>query len=663
MSSRHDKERDRDRRDKDRERERERDRDDRRRDKEDSSKRKREDSSRRRSRSKSPPGKDRSDSSSVDSSDERQHRKKSSRSHRSNSRERDRKKESKRKDRDRDKDRDKEKGRDDRRKDKEKNDRETERGGSSSGASSSSSRRELPRVSPAESAAVSAVTDDAALDEEIRKRRERVRQWQLLRAAQEGDSGTSSSAASAPSTSESEGMAKTDAGVEDTTGMQGASEEADGRTAHQDSLQHHGWSLEDEEDDSEDDENPEDGADAEAKIADLNDYDRHLPPLETKSSDELTALPNGKNMVHNEPPPSTFAYNDSNDSTITARLNNSSAMLVSDGEDSEIDPLDEFMNSLHGVYMPEPPTALAAPPLGAPKEPASSSFGFSLPAKKQKKVSSDISAFGSNTITLEDILGSMKNDGDEVSDVNKTTDKNAEMEVVPTMAAGKGLELGLGSGWESDASIHQPSPNAQSTAQKRGVVAREDEEDEEEDAEEEAARKAFIAALRQAPVNTWNTVAAPTTKPPISAAGPITTQDKEQSEGKKDKELPTSSAAAPSTEPLGRIFAGEGDMIDEMEVYAKKRSALELLEEAKKGESPHSVCLFACLVITFAFFVQIGKELKPVDHSTIKYMEFRKNLFIIPKALARMTETELHLRREELQVRSQRHLFAVSDNY
>jgi septin family protein len=68
-------------------------------------------------------------------------------------------------------------------------------------------------------------------------------------------------------------------------------------------------------------------------------------------------------------------------------------------------------------------------------------------------------------------------------------------------------------------------------------------------------------------------------------------------------------------------------------------------------------------VITCAFFVQTGKELKPVDHSTIKYMEFRKNLFIIPKALARMTETELHLRREELQVRFQRHLYAVADNY
>jgi ATP-dependent RNA helicase DDX46/PRP5 len=80
---------------------------------------------------------------------------------------------------------------------------------------------------------------------------------------------------------------------------------------------------------------------------------------------------------------------------------------------------------------------------------------------------------------------------------------------------------------------------------------------------------------------------------------------------------------------LGRIFASEGDIADEYELESRKRrSALEMLEEAKKG-----------------------KVLKEIDHSLVNYMSFRKNLYIVPKALSRLTEKEIQEEREKLQIK------------
>jgi ATP-dependent RNA helicase DDX46/PRP5 len=81
-------------------------------------------------------------------------------------------------------------------------------------------------------------------------------------------------------------------------------------------------------------------------------------------------------------------------------------------------------------------------------------------------------------------------------------------------------------------------------------------------------------------------------------------------------------------EEMGRVFAEEGDVLDEVAVEEKKKTALELLEEAKKG-----------------------KELKPIDHSKIQYLPFRKNLYIVPRALGRLSEAEIEERREDLQIK------------
>jgi ATP-dependent RNA helicase DDX46/PRP5 len=80
---------------------------------------------------------------------------------------------------------------------------------------------------------------------------------------------------------------------------------------------------------------------------------------------------------------------------------------------------------------------------------------------------------------------------------------------------------------------------------------------------------------------------------------------------------------------MGRVFSGDGDVMDEFEIAADKRKgALEFLEEAKKG-----------------------KLLKEIDHSKIEYMPFRKNLFIVPKSLAKLSEAQIAELREDLHIK------------
>ena len=78
----------------------------------------------------------------------------------------------------------------------------------------------------------------------------------------------------------------------------------------------------------------------------------------------------------------------------------------------------------------------------------------------------------------------------------------------------------------------------------------------------------------------------------------------------------------------GRVFGDEGDVLDESEVEQKKQSALDLLEEQKRG-----------------------KELRPVNHDAIEYISFRKNLYIVPRAIARLTGEDVQNQREEMQMK------------
>jgi len=88
------------------------------------------------------------------------------------------------------------------------------------------------------------------------------------------------------------------------------------------------------------------------------------------------------------------------------------------------------------------------------------------------------------------------------------------------------------------------------------------------------------------------------------------------------------SAPSSSSSSIGRVYALDGEAGDEEGATETRKSALELLEEQKKG-----------------------KELKPVDHSKIEYLPFRKNLYIVPRALAKLSEEDVAAKREDLQIK------------
>jgi hypothetical protein len=90
--------------------------------------------------------------------------------------------------------------------------------------------------------------------------------------------------------------------------------------------------------------------------------------------------------------------------------------------------------------------------------------------------------------------------------------------------------------------------------------------------------------------------------------------------------------------------------VDEVEVLEKKKSALELLEEAKRFTTtiltfPVHRTFSLRTIIRCMCLINRGKMLKEIDHSKIEYMPFRKNLYIVPKALSRLTELEAQEKR------------------
>jgi len=137
----------------------------------------------------------------------------------------------------------------------------------------------------------------------------------------------------------------------------------------------------------------------------------------------------------------------------------------------------------------------------------------------------------------------------------------------------------------------------------------------------------------------------------VSAAEDSETEDDEREEEKKSKFMDalkshtaslelasnaggdsagSSKKAGAGKDALGIMYRDDGDVIDEQ--FLNEKSALELLEEHKRG-----------------------KEMKQVDHASISYLPFRKNLYIVPRVLAKLNEDELQLMRDELDVKVRGH--------
>lgn len=322
-------------------------------------------------------------------------------------------------------------------------------------------------------------------------------------------------------------------------------------------------------------------------------------------------------------------------------LPSSSTIASAESKEEGHDPLDDFMSSLYGegdveAQNLDDPTQSTVPPRqtaddvlknGMPYAPSSSSSGAVSAATVGHVDSSDtggeeeelvnptaaddssvdedydeysylsgdnprVNPFGSNFITLEQIMGNKA----QRSPLRANSSSSGG-----GSGGGKGAYRNdySNSGWESDSA--PPSPMNSSGSKGGAVKGREGETEEQREEREDRDRREFIDAIRAA-----------------RAAEDVVRERSKQ----KDE------AAEKSKEQLGRVFAGEGDVMDEKDVEEKKKSALEILEESKKG-----------------------KELKPVDHKAIDYIPFRKNLYIVPKALSRLSEKDLTEKREDLQIK------------
>jgi DEAD/DEAH box helicase len=322
----------------------------------------------------------------------------------------------------------------------------------------------------------------------------------------------------------------------------------------------------------------------------------------------------------------------------SATLPSSFTLSSAESKVDGYDPLDDFMSSLYGEgdveeqSLADPTKHIkrgTAPPRkaadvvknGMPHAPSSSGSGSSSAATveqvdadtggEEEEMSDPMAAddsttdddydeysylagdnprvnpFGSNFITLEQIMG------------NKSQ-RSPLRAGSSSSGGGRGYRNDYSnSGWESDSA--PPSPMNSSGSKGGAAKGREGETDEQREEREDRDRREFIEGIRAA-----------------RAAEDVVRERSKQ----KDE------AAEKSKEQLGRVFASEGDVMDETDIEEKKKSALEILEESKKG-----------------------KELKPVDHKTVDYIPFRKNLYIVPKVLSKLSEADLAEKREDLQIK------------
>ena len=260
-----------------------------------------------------------------------------------------------------------------------------------------------------------------------------------------------------------------------------------------------------------------------------------------------------------------------------------------------------------------------------------------------------------NTISMEDIMG-----GGAAAGTNDIGSRET-----------KGVNVMAGGGWESDASTISIASHSGLLAAARprlGMAAEAGyssatpsgsgfgagggsgnlattgySDDDVDDDEEERQRAEFIAAMRQKQFQLAEAerrerdreralTMAPVHADPDTKRSGANTMDVEGSADVSSIDGTGSGRGSGNggrgREDLGVIFQSEGDIVDEATSLQKEKGALELLEEAKKG-----------------------KELRAVDHSSITYAPFRKNLYIVPKVLSRMSEVQVKAKREELSIK------------
>lgn len=157
--------------------------------------------------------------------------------------------------------------------------------------------------------------------------------------------------------------------------------------------------------------------------------------------------------------------------------------------------------------------------------------------------------------------------------------------------------------------------------------------------EEEKARRAFLEALKKtAPITTTTDTesqhaAASAAAPQIKSEVQSEKHRREQRIRDLETEALTARKDATAETDFGRMYNdADGGVMEEAErnlaAVTAAPDALEVLAELNKK-----------------------KELKAVDHSQIDYIQIRKNLFVVPRSLANLSENAVDERRAELHIR------------
>ena len=160
-----------------------------------------------------------------------------------------------------------------------------------------------------------------------------------------------------------------------------------------------------------------------------------------------------------------------------------------------------------------------------------------------------------------------------------------------------------------------------------------------DDEEEEKARRAFIEALKSVPVAEEEEEEGSSKKPELAAEVKTEKQRREQRMKQLEQEAEEARqlAQAAGAPELGRLYNdAEGGVMEEAERNLDSAMA-----------APDALTVLAEL--------NKKKELKSVDHSKMDYIDFKKNLYVVPRTLASLSNDEVVNMRAKLKVRVRGH--------
>lgn len=287
------------------------------------------------------------------------------------------------------------------------------------------------------------------------------------------------------------------------------------------------------------------------------------------------------------------------------------------------DALDKFMEKLEAGALGSVATQVKEP--GGTTELLSIDVGGSMmrvPTIKQQPQPSPV--FTSGVITSEEIAKLTSSSSTTTRKVTSTSIKISQAKLADPEA------LYTASDWESDA---------------QDATASAASEPETDDEEEDKARRALIEALKSAPgpakeededdVDENGTFK----KPSLAAEVKSEKLRKEQRLRDLEREAEEARALAERSEApeFGRLFNDiEGGIMEEAErnldAAMAAPDALQVLAELNKK-----------------------KELKSVDHSQVDYIPFKKNLYIVPRSLAKLSSDDVANIRAKIKVKVRGH--------